>query len=287
MKGQNASARRPFRYAARVSTHEAAADLVDVDAALAPAFGLSDDLSPLVSDVHAHNRHQILYAASGLLHLTVGASDWVLPPHRAAFLSAGTLHQVRCEQPVELRTVYLSPSIVAAPSWDCRVFTVVPLAKELLLYAMRWNHQSDPHDPLLTPYFSTLGQLALTWSEQGALPFRLPVPQSEELHRVTRLIRERLDEPLSVADLAKAAAQSERTLRRRFLQELGMAPHAYLHAERMLAALDKLTNPSLSVTEVALAVGFETPSSFSHAFTAFVGESPRDYRQKLRYHHKS
>ncbi|MBL8636627.1 MAG: helix-turn-helix transcriptional regulator [Myxococcales bacterium] len=270
-----------------MSTSHSAVQLVDVDAAKAPAFGLSDEFLPLTSDFHVHNRHQLLYAASGLLYLTVGASDWVLPPHRAAFLSAGTLHQVRCEQPVALRTVYLDPSIVAAPPWDCRVFTVSPLAKELLLYAMRWNHQSDPDDPLLHSYFSTLGQLALEWSEQGALPFRLPVPPSDELRRVTRLIRDRLDESLSVADLAKAAALSERTLRRRFASELGMTPHAYLHAERMLAALDRLTNPSLSITEVALAVGFETPSSFSHAFTAFVGESPRDYRQKLRYHHKS
>jgi transcriptional regulator GlxA family with amidase domain len=167
------------------------------------------------------------------------------------------------------------------------VFTVSPLAKEMLLYAMRWNHQSDPCDPLLLSYFSTLGQLALTWIEQGALPFRLPVPQSEALRRATQILAERLDEALSVAELAKAAALSERTLRRRFVSELGMTPHAYVHAQRMLAALDRLTDPSLSITEVALSVGFETPSSFSHAFSAFVGESPRDYRQKLRYHHKS
>jgi AraC-like DNA-binding protein len=261
--------------------------LVDVDAALAPAFGLSDELSPLVSEWHAHNRHQILYASAGLLHLTVGTSDWVLPPHRAAFLVAGTQHRVRCDQQVSLRTIYLAPSIVAAPPWDCRVFTVSPLAKELLLYAMRWNHQSDPRDPLLQSYFSTLGQLAAEWSDHGALPFRLPVPQSEALRRATRIIADRLDEALSVTDLAKAVALSERTLRRRFVTELGLTPHAYVHAQRMLAALDRLTDPSLSITEVALSVGFETPSSFSHAFTAFVGESPRDYRQKLRYDHKS
>ena len=74
--------------------------------------------------------------------------------------------------------------------------------------------ESDPRDPLLQSYFSTLGQLAAEWSEHGALPFRLPVPQSEALRRATRIIVDRLDEALSVTDLAKAVALSERTLRR-------------------------------------------------------------------------
>lgn len=75
-----------------------------------------------------------------------------------------------------------------------------------------------------------------------------------------------------------------------------MTPHAYLNTARMLAALDRLAVRSLSITEVALEVGFETPSSFSHAFTAFVGETPaiiaseslsqvpKRTLRKLRYH---
>ena len=270
-----------LEYAARVSRTEDDPALIDVDAALTPAFGLSDELPPLQSDWHQHGRHQILYAVHGLLHLEVGSASWVLPSHRAAFLTAGTLHRVLCERRVGLRTVYLAPSVLAAPPWDCRVFTVSPLGKELLLHALRWNHHSDPHDPLARSYFATLGMLALEWSERVALPFRLPVPQSEELQRATRFVHGRIGSPIGVSDIAKAAALSERTLRRRFQSELAMTPHAYLNTARMLAALDRLAVRSLSITEVALEVGFETPSSFSHAFTAFVGETPRDYRQRV------
>lgn len=255
--------------------------IVDVDAARAPAFGLLDELRPFRSEWHQHRRHQILYAVRGLLHLEVAGDSWMLPPHRAAFLAAGTPHRVFADRPVSLRTVYLSPRLVRGPGWDCRVFTVAPLAREMLLYAMRWSHKSDPRDPLLRPFFTTLATLALEWSEQGALPFRLPLARSAELRRAARLVRSKLCDPIGIVDLARAAALSERTLRRRFLDELGMSPRDYLHTARMLAALDRLADPAVPITEVALAVGFATPSAFSHAFTGFVGESPRTYRQRL------
>jgi AraC-like DNA-binding protein len=255
---------------------------IDVDAARAPAFGLADDFAPFRSHYHQHARHQILYAVSGLLHLEVNSGSWLLPPQRAAFLTAGTRHRVYAERAVALRTVYLSPQLVAAPAWDCRVFTVSALAREMFLYAMRWPHDSDPHDPLLRTYFVTLAALALEWTESHPLPFRLPVAQSAPLRRATRLARARLGTPIGVADLAQAAAVSVRTLRRQFDRELGLSPYAYLHKARMLAALARLADPRRSITDVALAVGFETPSAFCNAFTRFVGESPRQYRQRLR-----
>lgn len=255
--------------------------IIDVDQATAPGFGLADDLAPFKSAWHAHARHQILYALRGSLSLEVHGGSWLLPPHRAAFLTAHTAHRVVAQRPVALRTVYLAPDLLPAPDWDCRVFTVTPLGRELILYAARWSHASDPHDPLLQLYFKTLAELAREWCERGRLPYRLPRAQSDPLKRATRLILRRLGSPLSVPDIAQAAAMSERTLRRHFLAELGLTPHAYLHTARMLSALDRLSDPAVPITTVALDIGFETPSAFSHAFLAFAGETPRQYRQRV------
>lgn len=215
------------------------------------------------------------------MHLEVESSSWMLPPRRAAFLSSGTLHRVRCERAVSLRTVYVSPELTGKVDFLCRVFTVSPLLRELLLAAMRWNHQTDPMEPLLRPYFVTLSLLALELCEKARLPFHLPIPTSEELRRATQLVRDKLGSPIGVGDLAKAAALSERSLRRRFDSELGMSPHDYLHAARILAAIERLSDPQESITMIGLSVGFESSSSFSHAFSAFVGETPRDYRKRV------
>lgn len=261
--------------------YSAQVSIIDVDQAAAPAFGLADDLAPFQSAWHAHARHQILYALRGSLNLEVDGGSWLLPPHRAAFLTAHTAHRVIAGRPVALRTVYLSPDLLPQPSWSCRVFTVTPLARELLLYATRWDHSSDPHDPLLQLYFKTLAVLSLEWIERGQLPYRLPSAQSPPIRRATRLILRNLSRPPAVPDIAHAAAMSERTLRRHFLAELGMTPHAYLHTARMLRAIDWLSDPQVPITTIALDIGFETPSAFSHAFLAFAGETPRAYRQRV------
>lgn len=255
--------------------------IIDVDQAVAPAFGLADDLAPFQSEWHAHTRHQILYSVRGALQLQVEDGSWLLPPHRAAFLRGNTAHRVVAERPIALRTVYVAPTLLPPPAWDCRVFTVTPLLRELLLYATRFGHDSPANDPLLLLYFRTLSLLTLEWAERGRLPYRLPAPQSEPLQRATLHIRRHLGSPLSVSDIARRAAMSERTLRRHFLAELGMTPHAYLHSARMLAALDQLADTEVPITTVALEVGFQTPSAFSHAFLDFTGETPRDYRRRV------
>jgi AraC family transcriptional regulator len=49
-----------------------------------------------------------------------------------------------------------------------------------------------------------------------------------------------------------------------------------------MRATELLAEEGARVTGVALAVGFESPAAFSRAFEAFLGESPRDYRARLR-----
>jgi len=254
---------------------------LDVDRTRAPAFGLAEDLAPFRSEWHAHAKHQVLYALSGTMHLEVASGAWLLPPRRAAFLAAGTRHLVWSERPVELRTVYLAPHLLAQPPWDCRVFSVSPLAREMLLYAMRWTHESDPEDPLARPFFLALAALASEWAEKDAYPFRLPAARSVELRRATEHALARLGDPLAIDDLARTAGVSTRTLARRFADEMQTSFREWLHTARMLRGMDLLAAPEARVTDVALEVGFESLSAFSASFSTFVGENPRDYRRRF------
>lgn len=255
--------------------------IVDVDHSPAPAFGLAEDLTPFRSEWHSHAKHQILYALSGALHLEVASGAWLLPPRRAALLVAGTRHLVRSERPVALRTVYLAEDLLPRPAWDCRVFSVSPLAREMLLYAMRWSHESPADDPLARPFFLALAALAAEWAEKDAYPFRLPAARSDELRRATEHALGRLGDPLAIEDLARAAGVSTRTLARRFADEMQSSFRGWLHTARMLRAMDLLAAPEARVTEVALEVGFESLSAFSASFSTFVGENPRDYRRRF------
>jgi AraC-like DNA-binding protein len=252
---------------------------VDVDAVSLPAFGLEDDYGPLLSAWHSHNKHQLLYAASGTLQLEVEGSQWLLPPQRAAWICARLRHRVRALSRVALRTVYLSPRQQGAMPSACVVFAASPLAREMILYAMRWGPSRRADDTTARAFFEALSALACEWAE-SALPFRLPTPRSPELGRAMQYAIEELSGAPTVEEAAKRAGLSTRTLGRRFTEEAQTSWRQFLHHARMMRAMELLAAPGARVTDTALAVGFESPGSFTRAFEEFTGEKPKDYRKR-------
>ncbi|MCY1077947.1 AraC family transcriptional regulator [Archangium lansingense] len=255
--------------------------LVDVDAVEAPAFCLADELLPFTSAWHSHRKHQLLYSSQGVIHLEVEREQWLLPPQRAAWLRSGTRHRIRVSQPVSLRTVYLEPKLVRVPpEGECRVFTIEPLAREMLLYSTRWGPERPPRDALADGFFGTLALLLSEWAS-GAQEWRLPRARTPELERAMAFTLNHLGEPISFEDAARAARLSGRTLSRRFEEEAQTTWRRFLHDARMLRAMELLAEEGARVTQTAYAVGFESLASFTHAFHAFTGERPRDFRQRV------
>lgn len=264
---------------------------VDVDAVDLPAFGLADDVLPFSGDVHAHRKHQLLYASAGVLHLEVGSAHWILPPQRAAFIAAHVMHRAHAAGPVALRTVYLSPRLTQVPlpsgdpqgeeRVDCRVFAVTPLAREMVLHAMRWGPDHGGRDATASLFFKTLGALCREWVATP-LPFKLPVARSPELARAMRFARDHLGESPTLDDAARAARTSTRTLSRRFVEEARTTWTEYLSTARMLRAMELLAGGGARVTDAAVAVGFDSLGAFTRAFAAFTGERPKDYRARAQ-----
>ena len=255
------------------------ADLVDVDAAPAPSFGLAVELDGFSdSGSHHHDRHQILYACRGALHLEVAGAQWLLPSRRAAIIPADTVHRVVCRTSVSLRTVYLARDQLEGQ--ECCVFTVSPLAREMMLHAMRWGPEWNPRDePVAASFFTTLALLAREWiTADPAL--RLPRPESEELRRAFDHALAHLAD-VSMEQAAKAAAVSPRTLARRFQRETSMSWRTFLRTARVLRAMDFLAQPGTQVTRCAFDVGFESLGAFSKAFRDLTGETPSGYQKRV------
>jgi AraC family transcriptional regulator len=68
---------------------------------------------------------------------------------------------------------------------------------------------------------------------------------------------------------------------RAFKQSFGMPPRRFHTSRRIERAKMLLTDPVLSVTNIALDVGFSGPSSFTVAFRSFTGRTPSEYRRSL------
>jgi AraC-like DNA-binding protein len=95
-----------------------------------------------------------------------------------------------------------------------------------------------------------------------------------------RRMHESPTRPWTIAQLAKEAALSRSAFFERFSRAVGVAPMAYLIAWRMALAKNLLRRKEGSVAEIAERVGYSSQSTFSVAFTRYVGRPPTRYARE-------
>ena len=106
------------------------------------------------------------------------------------------------------------------------------------------------------------------WREGGQSQFiERPVPaDGDSGTAATRAWAvERLDEPLTLADLAAHARMSVRTFTRRFREETGTSPQQWLAAQRLALARQLLESTDHPVDRIAADAGFGTAASLRGA----------------------
>ena len=112
----------------------------------------------------------------------------------------------------------------------------------------------------------------------------LSEPQIFEIHTdciedVMRYIREHIGEPLDRETLAAVAGFSVPHFHRVFTAHVGESAISYVRRLRLERAGRKLRMGAVDITEVALAAGYDSHSSFSKAFKQQYGLSPSEFRQ--------
>jgi transcriptional regulator GlxA family with amidase domain len=106
--------------------------------------------------------------------------------------------------------------------------------------------------------------------------------QAVHLERVRDWALERLDAPLTVADLAREACVSPRTFARRFRAETGTTPLQWLLVQRVLRAQQLLESGDASIEEIAGVCGFGDAAALRYHFRRAVGTTPTGYRRAFK-----
>lgn len=98
--------------------------------------------------------------------------------------------------------------------------------------------------------------------------------------RAARLLEERLDDPPSIAELAKTAGISHFHFQRAFKSVVGETVAQHSQRLRLERSAAFLKFSSWQVQEIGLAAGFDTPGAFSRAFRKLYDCTPQQFRDR-------
>jgi AraC-like DNA-binding protein len=102
---------------------------------------------------------------------------------------------------------------------------------------------------------------------------------SSWMEAVVRLCQERLEDALTVDDLAAAAGYSRFHFTRQFTRLQGIPPGEFLRQLRLRHAVRLLQTERLGIKEIAARTGFRDASYFGKVFRREFGVSPDRYRR--------
>jgi len=107
-------------------------------------------------------------------------------------------------------------------------------------------------------------------------PLRLTIPREERLARVADALLDDVGDNRTLDDWAHIAGMARRTFMRAFSAQVGMSFGRWRQQARLFAVLEMLAQRK-SVTEVAIAVGYDSVSSFIEMFRTMLGTTPQAY----------
>lgn len=117
---------------------------------------------------------------------------------------------------------------------------------------------------------------------QFSVPLWSTPPANDVMRRVVDAIHAHPGARHGVDDLAAVAGLSPRHLQRRFTQEIGLPPAAYVERVRIEAAQRDLSERDDPVATIARRHGFGTAETLRRTFHRVVGIAPADYRARFR-----
>ena len=93
-------------------------------------------------------------------------------------------------------------------------------------------------------------------------------------------MEEHINEDINYAEVAKSVYMSNYNFHRMFRFIAGMTANEYIRNRRLTLAAQDLQSTDISVIDAAYKYGYESPESFSKAFSRFHGSTPKQAKQK-------
>ncbi|HEY5752868.1 MAG TPA: AraC family transcriptional regulator [Chthoniobacterales bacterium] len=249
--------------------------------------------------MHFHFSPDFVIALSGRCRLEFIHENFVLEPYEMAVIPSGIPHR---EVPMPTKREPFESLVISIYNQTISV-QHQKLESEDGMLQVRSQFFDSTKDQVLNRYLEEMAEtyhspehydrlgikgllMAYLSTLLGAVKHADVAPPVEKL-KITQTKRHVLDNlcvpELSVKFLADLQHCSADYLSHLFHKETGQRLVAYINQERINAAMILLRGSSLTISEVAYAVGFESQSYFSHVFREVTLKTPMEYRRTVEH----
>ena len=246
-----------------------------------PAYCFHQVFEPRPATKISFERDYLLYAIKGAIRIGVSDRQWTLPPSYAAWIPANTEIEAAVSHPMTCCSLLFKPGFVSDMPDTSVVFTMTPMARDMIYFSRRWGPDNDAFDGFAETYFKAIAMVCVELASSPSDVWQ-PTGTSESVRKALEYTEAHLAENMSFSGVAAAAGTSERTLLRRFGEEVGFTWQQSLRRMRMIRSVELLSNGEDAVIQVAFQVGYASLSAFTKAFREFTGHTPSEFRARHR-----
>jgi AraC-like DNA-binding protein len=221
---------------------------------------------------HRHARGQILALTRGLLVVEAGSKRWMFPSQRCSWIPPDCEHAARSAGGAAGSMVYLSAEACRGLPKEPCMFSSSELLFTIVHRILTWN-LSQALNPAQQRLIAVLRDEIRKPDRQ---PLRLPIPRDVRLAKVAHALLDDVADERTLDEWGHYAGMARRTLMRAFSAEVGMPFGRWRQQARLFAAMEMLAEGK-SVTETAVAVGYNSVSAFIEMFRTMLGSTPQTY----------
>jgi AraC-like DNA-binding protein/mannose-6-phosphate isomerase-like protein (cupin superfamily) len=227
----------------------------------------------LATTEHCHEQGQLLFIRDGLAMLSVLKSVYTLVHGRCVWIPPGNAHSMQTLGAVDGQAFYIPQELCTDFPRRSKVLSVTPLLEQVVSRLTSSDGTSSAAD-VQRRLLSVLGD-ELDRPQPELL--HLPAPRDKRLQTIVDMQTSVPESNYDLNSWARRVGMSKRSITRQFRKELGMTFGQWRQRMRILLASEMLLTGS-SVTDAAVAVGYDSVSAFTKTFRLIFGQPPSQFR---------
>lgn len=245
------------------------------DAIPAPLY-LRTTLMPddAIFPAHTHSWGEFVYSYNGMVQVMVEKERYLVPPQYGIWVPPYREHVGLARREVLQSSLYISNELCGALPETPQALLVSPFMRSALDHAREFtgDFRSEKHLRLLHVFLDEL-------TEAPSAGTFLPASDDAVLKKILHYLERHPEDNRSVAELARAADITERTLARKCRQDLGISLTEWRNRLRVVKAT-AMVEEGKSVDAIAQEFGYSSASAFIAMFRKLTGVTPGRYREK-------